>query len=116
MRFQANSAFLALTNFTLRFTYAFRLSPYAGGQCRGAALGSWVGGPDQGCQERLYPGNSASVAISSTGSIDDDFYTVFFSSDDCDPDTEVNDGQGHFDDGCFSGAYNSFAVWDVNAK
>jgi len=66
-------------------------------------------GPDQGCQTRS-AGLSSSAWIGSTGPIDDTFYTVFFSSDNCNPDTVVTKG----DEGCVTVEnYKSFAVWDM---
>ncbi len=113
MHSHAVSVLLALTTFTIPFANGFKLTAYNGEQCRSARLNDWTGGPNEGCQDPINYGVAQSVVISSTGPVDDNFYTVFFSSDDCDPDTEVNNGQGHFDDGCFTGEYKSFAVWDV---
>ncbi|KAL8997678.1 MAG: hypothetical protein Q9169_003085 [Polycauliona sp. 2 TL-2023] len=111
-----SSSLLAIYALTLPTTYAFKLSTYSGEGCRSASVGQWIGGPDQGCQEPLDFGVAQSVVISSTGPVDKNFYTVFFDSPDCNPDTEVKNGKGHFDDGCFTGKYGSFEVWDVTAK
>ena len=94
-------------------TTAFELSPYRGEGCRSEGLGPWVGGPDQGCitGEDAAAGTAQSAIISSTGDVDKNSYTVFFASDDCNPETEM----GHKDEGCFEGNYGSYAVWDVGS-
>ena len=92
----------------------FKLTPYTGAQCRGASHTSWVGGNGQGCNKAIDAGIAESVAIVSTGAVDDNAYVVFFNSDDCDPDSEVPDGHK---DGttCFTGWYGSYAVWDLGS-
>lgn len=94
-------------------TEAVKLSRYRGEGCRNEALSPWVGGPDQGCisGEDAAAGTAASVIVASTGDVDKNFYTVFFESDDCDPETEI----GHKDEGCFTGNYGSYAVWDIGS-
>ena len=94
-------------------TTAFKLSLYRGESCRNELLSQWVGGPEQGCISGTdaAAGVGSSAVITSTGDADKNLYTVFFSSDDCDPETEM----GHKDDGCFDGNYGSFAVWDVGS-
>ncbi|KAI4173124.1 MAG: hypothetical protein LQ346_008475 [Caloplaca aetnensis] len=92
---------------------AVKLSRYRAEGCRSEALGPWIGGPDQGCISGgdAAAGTAKSVIVASTGDVDKNFYTVFFESDDCNPETEI----GHKDEGCFSGGYGSHAVWDVGS-
>lgn len=116
MRLPKLTSLLPFLALTLPVSLAFELSAYTGIECRSASLEEWIGGEDQGCQEPISWGTAQSVVIESTGAVDNSSYAVFFSSDDCDPDTEVNDGKGHFDDGCYTGEYKSFAIWDVNNK
>lgn len=107
------SSFIAgLCSFALLTTPAlsFKLSFYRSEGCRSEPLGEWVGGPNEGCM-KVQVGNAESVIIKSTGEVDKDFTTVFFSSNDCNPDTEIT----HTDDGCANAkTYGSFQVWDLN--
>ncbi|KAL9129285.1 MAG: hypothetical protein Q9217_002232 [Psora testacea] len=107
--------YLIATAQYIRFGNAFKLTPYNSETCNSRSLGSWVGGPDQGCitGTDAAAGVGASVIIETTGAVDDNFYAVFFDSDDCNPETEMP--EGHKDAGCFSGNYGSYAVWDVGS-
>lgn len=107
----------------------FKVDFYLGAECRGQALGDWVGGKDQGCipalgyvlgcpsKSRLTRSRSqASTAIiQSTGAVDDDTFVQFYSSDNCQPGTETVGSPA----ACIAiedsiiGAYGSFQVVDV---
>ena len=56
-------------------------------------------------------GVTASSLIQSSGPGDDPLYVVFFSSRDCDPDTEIR----HADesDKCFDVGFQSYEIWSV---
>lgn len=87
---------------------SFKISFYSGKQCTGASDGNIIVGPSRGCHTDG-AGVAAAAVISSTGPVDDTPYTVFFSGDDCNPDTVIEKG----DDGCVSANYKSFQVWNV---
>lgn len=79
--------------------------------CTGATIGAhYIIGPDQGCQVPAVTPYGA--LIKSTGSVDDNFYTVFFSGPDCNPDEAIT----HDDDGCVdvTAGFSSFQVWDMD--
>ncbi|EGD99374.1 hypothetical protein TESG_06728 [Trichophyton tonsurans CBS 112818] len=83
-----------------------------GEHCRSEQLGVQVAGPGQECST-VSAGTAKSVIVKSTGKVDDNFYAVFFSSDDCDPNTVIL----HTDsDKCQNVEYKSFKVWDVDAE
>ncbi|KAI9674538.1 MAG: hypothetical protein M1817_001876 [Caeruleum heppii] len=104
---------LAALAFALPWGSSFKLDFYQGGKCRSANIGESVIGPDAGCQTQ-WAGTAASVMVESTGPIDDPFYVVLFSSDDCNPDTVI----GRTDTGCLAADaapinYKSFEVWNT---
>jgi hypothetical protein len=108
MQFSTHLSSLILPFFSASTT-AFQLSLRIGSKCTGASNGTIVLGPGQGCL-RDGAGIANSAVITSTGAIDDTFYTVFFSSTDCNPDTIIAK-QG---EACLEGkGYRSFAVWDM---
>ena len=92
---------------------AFTISHWAGKECRSQSLGKGDFDPTSGCQ-RGFAGNSASVVIQPAPD-DKDFgnVVVFFSGDDCKPSDIMNNGEGFSDDGCFTGNYGSYEVWDL---
>jgi len=92
----------------LILTGAFKISLYTGKSCTGASDGTVILGPKDGCRKDA-AGVAAAAVIRGTDPQDDNSYTVFFSSDDCDPDTAIAKG----DDGCVAANYGSFAVWNV---
>lgn len=67
-------------------------------------------GPEAGCMTDG-GGVAQSTIIKSSGPVDGSRYAVFFSSENCDPDTQV----AHVDenDHCVSVEYSSVAVWDL---
>ncbi|EZF35216.1 hypothetical protein H101_01234 [Trichophyton interdigitale H6] len=93
-------------------TQGFEFRFYRGEHCRSEQLGVQVAGPGQECST-VSAGTAKSVIVKSTGKVDDNFYAVFFSSDDCDPNTVIL----HTDsDKCQNVEYKSFKVWDVDAE
>ena len=94
-----------------RLAMALKISLYTGENCTSSNNGVVVLGPDQGCQTQGV-GVAASAVIESTGVVDDTFYAVLFSSNDCNPDTVLAKG----DQDCVSANYHSFAVWNVCAE
>lgn len=101
--FRIGGAFLLL--FTP--TTSFIITPYVGKGCRNAAHESKVVTPAYGCRKEG-AGNAHSVLIKGDWS-DDTYYTVFFQSDDCNPDTMIT----KFGNGCNSIDYGSFEVWNM---
>ncbi|EFR03592.1 hypothetical protein MGYG_06586 [Nannizzia gypsea CBS 118893] len=93
-------------------TQGFEFRFYRGNDCRSEQLGLYVAGPGQDCTT-MSAGAAKSVIVKSTGEIDSNFYAVFFSSEDCDPNTIVL----HTDnDECHNVEYKSFKVWDVDEE
>ncbi|KDB28019.1 hypothetical protein H109_00164 [Trichophyton interdigitale MR816] len=87
-------------------TQGFEFRFYRGEHCRSEQLGVQVAGPGQECST-VSAGTAKSVIVKSTGKVDDNFYAVFFSSDDCDPNTVIL----HTDsDKCQNVEYKSFKV------
>ncbi|KAF1839130.1 hypothetical protein BDW02DRAFT_564113, partial [Decorospora gaudefroyi] len=69
---------------------------------------------DSGCH-RDYAGNGASALITADES-GKDFGSVvlFFEGDDCKPSNIMEGGAAFaFEDGCWTGNYGSFEVWDL---
>ncbi|PGH04003.1 hypothetical protein AJ80_08587 [Polytolypa hystricis UAMH7299] len=99
--------FLLLTPFSA----AFWIYPYQGPRCSAMRITKWLGGPTKGCQTNVGKGgiSASSAIVKSTGPVDDPHVAVFFSSTDCNPETEI----GHSDDGCVTGNIRSFEVWNV---
>ncbi|KAK4210114.1 hypothetical protein QBC37DRAFT_403718 [Rhypophila decipiens] len=95
---------------------AYKLNFYRGEGCRSESLGEWVGGPDEGCRND-FKGAAKSAVVQSTGDVDRPFMITFFSSEDCNPDTEIVHGEPDEDgSSCMTAAsYGSFAVWDLYA-
>ncbi|PKS12652.1 hypothetical protein jhhlp_000860 [Lomentospora prolificans] len=110
MRFQSNFQLLAVALNTASLAAAYELIFYRGEGCRSENLGHWVGGPNQGCRNDNM-GVAQSVIVKSTGAVDDPHMITFFSSDDCDPRTEIQHGDE--DSGCFTVNYGSYVIWDV---
>jgi hypothetical protein len=61
---------LFIASVLLRVASGFRVDFWGGAQCTDSALGTWIGGPDQGCQ-RLFVGEAEGVTVESTGPVDD---------------------------------------------
>ena len=98
----------------LQVASGFRVDFWGGVQCTGSALGTWIGGPHQGCH-RLFVGEAEGVTVESTGPVDDNTVVVFYSSSTCDLGTaiaESNAGCISVDD--FFSAYKSFNVIQSN--
>jgi hypothetical protein len=85
---------------------ALLVSTYQEDSCRGAYDGGIAIG--EGCKT-IGAGVAQSAIISNTGPQDDMQYAVFFSSDDCNPSTQI----AHNDDGCTNVYYKSWAIWNV---
>ncbi|KAK6834107.1 hypothetical protein PG987_008801 [Apiospora arundinis] len=68
-------------------TAAYKFTFYQGPGCRSGGAGNNVAGPGQGCMPKT--GNAQSAIIQSTGAVDDNFAVTFYSSDNCDPASEV---------------------------
>jgi hypothetical protein len=101
------AAFYTVTN-------AYKLSLYGGQSCRGLKLGSREMKVDSGCQ-RDFAGNGASVIIE-VDEENKDFgnVVVFFEGDDCKPSNIMQGGAAFvFEDGCWTGNYGSYEVWDL---
>ncbi|KAM5438231.1 hypothetical protein MferCBS31731_005092 [Microsporum ferrugineum] len=93
-------------------TQGFEFRFYRGKDCRSEPLGFEVAGPGQDCST-VSAGTAQSVIVKSTGKVDDNLYAVFFSSDDCDPNSIVL----HTDnDECQNVQYKFFKVWDVDEE
>ncbi|KAL9622805.1 MAG: hypothetical protein Q9160_002924 [Pyrenula sp. 1 TL-2023] len=86
-------------------------SPGEDAMCTGGTIGAhYIIGPDQGCQ--VPSATPYGALVKSTGAVDDNFYTVFFSGSDCNPDDAIT----HDDDGCVdvTDGFKSFQVWDMD--
>jgi hypothetical protein len=102
-----------LATFTL--TNAYRLHHYGGIQCRGANLGYRDVDSSSGCS-RDNAGVAAAVIVKPDEESNKDFgsVVVFFNGDDCKPSDIMEEGQAFkFEDGCWTGNYGSYEVWDV---
>jgi hypothetical protein len=98
----------------LQIASGFRVDFWGGAQCTDSPLGTWIGGPDQGCQ-RLFVGEAEGVTVESTGPVDDNTVVAFYSSSTCDLGTAI----GESNVGCVSvddsvSAYKSFNVIQSN--
>lgn len=91
---------------------AYKITFYASEGCRSGAPVSWVGGPNEGCRQD-YQDSYNSVLVKSTGDIDNNFMLVFFSSPDCNPDTEIWHGDENTDSCVNVPSYQSFEIWDL---
>ena len=105
-------ASLALLSTT---TSAFEIYPYRGAGCRSEALGGNKVDASKGCIKGsdAAAGTGLSAVIKTSDTSDANAFVVFFGSDDCDPDTEID----HVDEStkCFDKqtGWGSYAVWDV---
>ncbi|KAL2011903.1 hypothetical protein VTN00DRAFT_4621 [Thermoascus crustaceus] len=108
-------------------TTALTLHLYTGQKCTGQALGSWTGGPHQGCQT-LFAGqatsaivrnNSTSVSGAPGGGVDGKNNVlfeevVFFRGGKCDPKMEIVRSGSQGQEGCVRAVgYGSFRVRGV---
>ncbi|KXJ91838.1 hypothetical protein Micbo1qcDRAFT_174860 [Microdochium bolleyi] len=92
---------------------AYDITFWANKGCRSGAPVHWMGGPNQGCRQD-WLGTYASAMVKSTGSVDDNFMLVFFSSPDCNPDTIIWNGDENTG-GCIEvNNAKSFEVWDLS--
>ena len=91
---------------------SFKITSSQGFGCQGDLIQDWTGG-EGGCQ--LPNLGMRSVSITNSEEADDNSFAVFFHSEDCDPDSEVKDGAGHFDEGCHDIDYSSYAVWNLDS-
>ncbi|KAH7389373.1 hypothetical protein DE146DRAFT_663890 [Phaeosphaeria sp. MPI-PUGE-AT-0046c] len=106
--------FLHLITTFCALTHAYKLNFYSGQGCRSQSLGSREIKADSGCQ-REFAGNGASVIIK-TDENNKDFgnVVVFFEGDDCKPSNIMQSGAAFvFEDGCWTGNYGSYEVWDL---
>ncbi|KAF2756598.1 hypothetical protein EJ05DRAFT_477713 [Pseudovirgaria hyperparasitica] len=103
---------LFLTLFLSTLSSAYILTHYAGPGCRSQSLGRTEVAVDPAgppCHQE-FAGTAASLIVAPNEN-DDDFgsVVVFFTGDDCKPSDIIN-----FDDeGCMTGNYGSFQVWDL---
>jgi hypothetical protein len=100
-------AFCTLTN-------AYKLSIYGGKSCRGQSLGTREVKVGSDCQ-RDFAGNGASAVIKvDEGNKDFGNVVIFFEGDDCKPSNIMQEGTAFvFEDGCWTGNYGSYEVWDL---
>jgi hypothetical protein len=101
------TAFCTLTN-------AYKLNFYSGQGCRSQSLGNREMKADGGCQ-REFAGNGASVSIKiDENNKDSGSVVIFFEGDDCKPSNIMQNGGAFvFEDGCWTGNYGSYEVWDL---
>jgi hypothetical protein len=96
-------------------TSAFMVTSYAGRQCRSQSLGTELQVPGTGCQ-KTHAGVASSAILSGDAS-DANYYMVYFSSDNCDPDNIIKKGDLGKDwkSTCVEPetSYGSFQVYDV---
>jgi hypothetical protein len=94
---------IALLATTVPLSAALKFNFYASAQSRSAAVEEMLFGLSQSCQTK----NSgvSSVAVSNTGSVGNPYWAIFFSSDDCNPDTV-----------CFSEDFKIYQVWRVMSQ
>ncbi|EEY23753.1 conserved hypothetical protein [Verticillium alfalfae VaMs.102] len=102
--------FLVCLAVTVGFTDAYKFTFYGGLQCRGARLGEIIGGPGLGCRTD-FRGVASAVIVESTGPVDDPFTVVLYSSNDCNPDTIIANGDE--DDLCLTANFGSYEVWNL---
>ncbi|KAI9172691.1 hypothetical protein HJFPF1_02202 [Paramyrothecium foliicola] len=135
MLFSKTRSTLLLSLAAAQQAASFKFNFYLSTQCRSQLLDTVVAGPDQGCLtknsltgESVSIANAQSAVIVSTGAVDDPFSVTFFSSDSCDPATEVWHttsiiaGNDTTDSTCFSGKnehgetldWRSYQVWDLS--
>jgi hypothetical protein len=88
---------LALLAIAVSQAYSYGITFYNGQSCRSGSLGTFIGGPNQGCRKDN-AGVAHSAIIQNTGPVDNPFMVTFFTSDDCKPDTEIV----HGDSGCIN--------------
>lgn len=107
------TASVVVTAILITQSSAFTIIPYQGEGCRNQPLGGREVTPEDGCLSGndVSAGVASSVIVKATGTVDENSFVVFFSSDDCNPETEVK----HTDSGCSAVDYKSFAVWDVGS-
>jgi hypothetical protein len=99
---------------TLTLTNAYSLSFYSGKSCRSQGLGTTDTNVEPGCG-RNFAGVGASAVVSAAeGFKDFGKVVVFFNGDDCKPSDIMEEGQAYkFEDGCWTGNYGSYEVWDL---
>ncbi|KAM0329418.1 hypothetical protein ACHAQA_004725 [Verticillium albo-atrum] len=102
--------FIACLAIAVGFADAYKLVFYGGLQCRGARLGEIIGGPNLGCRTD-FSGVASAVIVESTGAVDDGFTVVLYSSNDCNPDTIIVNGDE--DDFCLTANFASYEVWNL---
>lgn len=108
-----SATLISLAAFTT-LTTAYKLTFYRGEGCRNENLGEWIGGPNEGCRND-FAGVAQSAVVASTGDVDIPFMITFFTSNDCNPDTEIIHGEPDEDgSSCMTAnSYGSFVVWDL---
>ena len=112
-----SSALILLTTLTAS-TSAFSVTSYSGRQCRSQSLGTVIQVPDSGCQ-KAFAGVAASATLSGDAS-DANYFMMYFSSDDCNPDNIITRGDLGKDwkTTCVTPetSYASFQVYNVCEK
>ena len=88
---------------------AFSIDFNVDAACAGENLGQWTGVKDGSCRTD-YAGTAAGYSVSSTDPTDVDSLVVFYSSDNCDPTTEIAASNVGL---CTSGDFSSFKVIGV---
>jgi hypothetical protein len=105
--------FLAALAAFSTITTAYNIVHQGGLQCRGAFLSKIDIGIGSGCRQD-HGGVAAAVSIKpDEGGKDFGSVVVFFKGDDCKPSDIMNDGWGFSDEGCFTGNYGSYEIWDL---
>jgi hypothetical protein len=95
-------------------TAAYRLHHYGGIECRGASLGYRDFDGNSGCSRDSAGVAAAIIVKPDPAGKDWGSAVVFFNGDDCKPSDIMEDGAAFkFEDGCWTGNYGSYEVWDL---